>query len=335
MKSKNTIGEINRALKMNMISSNKLKNLKFEWLHKDFLPKKSLVMLYGSAGSGKSFFALYLCKYLLENKKVKEVYYFDADNGEITLKNRKLDIIINQNPNLRYIESNNMNRYVLFKEMAKLDKNEFENKLILIDSIRNFVRDMQDEKEIVYFFSILQEIRNKGASIIFLHHQPKQKPDENNKNYKGVTAFLDSVDEGYFLSNKKTSKNELILLLEPQKLRHEVKAQAFKINTLNLSLEQTDYLAYSSNEKEILTIDLVKNILKQEESPINQKDLASKIKQKSKDDFIQIIGYNALWKLLERFNRIIWNIQVKETSNKVKVKYFSLIQKGQECKAQG
>ncbi|WP_257936089.1 hypothetical protein [Campylobacter lari] len=49
-------------------------------------------------------------------------------------------------------------------------------------------------------FNELQKIRDNGATIIFLHHQPKQKPDENNKVYKGATTFLDSVDEGYFFT---------------------------------------------------------------------------------------------------------------------------------------
>ncbi|WHN18361.1 hypothetical protein QMK11_09555 [Campylobacter jejuni] len=50
----------------------------------------------------------------------------------------------------------------------------------------------------IKIFDELQRARDNGATIIFLHHQPKQNQDENNKAYKGATTFLDSVDEGYF-----------------------------------------------------------------------------------------------------------------------------------------
>ena len=42
-------------------------------------------MFYANAGSDKGYFMLYLSKYLLDNNKV----YFDSDNNERILKERK------------------------------------------------------------------------------------------------------------------------------------------------------------------------------------------------------------------------------------------------------
>ena len=76
-------------------------------------------------------------------------------------------------------------------------------------------------------------MRDKGATIIFLHHQPKQYGEENNKIYKGATAFMDSVDEAWYVS-KSFMQNEdsktLSLDLEPQKHRLDTKAQKATID---------------------------------------------------------------------------------------------------------
>lgn len=66
-----------------------LENLEFEWLIDDFLVKQTLVMIYAGAGSGKSYFMLYLSKYLLDSNKINRIIYFDADNSIKTLKERK------------------------------------------------------------------------------------------------------------------------------------------------------------------------------------------------------------------------------------------------------
>ncbi|BEK08001.1 hypothetical protein K0T47_001488 [Campylobacter jejuni] len=71
------------------VNIEKLESIDFEWLIDNFLVKQSLVMCYASAGSGKSYFILYLSKYLLDNNKVDRIFYFDGDNNERILKERK------------------------------------------------------------------------------------------------------------------------------------------------------------------------------------------------------------------------------------------------------
>ncbi|EAJ4357631.1 hypothetical protein C7L52_08270 [Campylobacter jejuni] len=301
-----------------------LENLEFEWLIDDFLVKQTLVMIYAGAGSGKSYFMLYLSKYLLDSNKINRIIYFDADNSIKTLKERKGNEFL-KTPNFYYYFSNNIQKFTLFKDMQKAK--DLNNTLIVIDSIRNFIQDdFNKDFTMIKIFDELQRARDNGATIIFLHHQPKQNQDENNKAYKGATTFLDSVDEGYFLHKKDTNKNEeFIILLEPQKKRFATKSQAFKINTLNLEFDFANYLEYGENNKAQITLNLVKEILNEHINGICQQELASKIKKKIEQDYIEIVGRNALWKLLDKYENIYWNIFYETQEKGGKKKIFKII----------
>ena len=86
------------------------------------------------------------------------------------------------------------------------------------------------------------------AEVWFLNHQNKQDfTGENNKTYKGATAFFDSCDETYFVKKRKESR--LIVTLEPMKQRDDTKPQTLIINTANLSLKFDDYMLYAMNDK--------------------------------------------------------------------------------------
>lgn len=53
----------------------------------------------------------------------------------------------------------------------------------------------------------MQNMRDYYAGVWFLNHQNKQDfTGENNKAYKGATAFFDSCDEAYFVKKKKENK---------------------------------------------------------------------------------------------------------------------------------
>ena len=318
-----TMLEILQANGFKKLSPQDLMNLRFEWLIEGFLVKQSLVMLYAQAGSGKSYFALYLSKFLLENSKVKQVLYLDADNGKPTLKERQIDKFISMS-HFNYIAENNLNKYTIFRHLQRAY--DLENTLIVIDSVRNFIKDdFNKDNMMIKFFDELQVLRDSGATIIFLHHQPKQIQDENNKLYKGATTFLDSVDEGYFLHKIDIKEyEEFIILVEPQKRRDATKPHAFKINTLNLSFESVDYLKYGENHKVQITLNLVKDILS-ECGELCQQDLASKIKRKIEQDYIEIVGRNALWKLLDKYKGILWEISYEPQEKGGNKKCFKLI----------
>lgn len=315
-----TTAQILQSKGFKMLNADKLKEISVQWLIDSFLVKQSLVMIYAAAGNGKSYFALYLSKFLLENGKIKEVFYFDADNSAVSLKDRGIENII-KTPNLHYCGELNLRlKSTLFNELLSVN---LANSLIIIDSIRNFIKgSFNDDESVMQSLDKLQSLRDKGASVVFLHHQPKQMEGENNKAYKGATSFLDSVDEGYFLYKKDNSEckelknSEFIVLLEPQKHRFpSTKPNAFKINTANFSLEKVDYLKFAETNKAQITLNLVREILL-EKTTLCQSDLAKEIKRKVEENFIEIVGRNALWRLLDKYDKVLWEISYESANLK-------------------
>lgn len=292
------------------------KNTKFEWLIPNFISKQSLNMIYAGAGSGKTMFALHLCNYLIKNNaKIDEILYFDADNGVDMLQNRQADKIVDDsNGKLKYILSNSLSRFGLFKNINKKAKfGDLKNKLVIIDSVRNFIKgSLSKDENITKFMADLQSVRDKGATIIFLHHQPKQGMDKNDENYKGATAFMDSVDEAYYLQNETdnaiVADNTMILSLKPKKRRSHTKEAVVQIDTKNLSLEFIKDDFFGLNEKEKISLQLAKEIVDQK-SEISQSDLANAIQKLANKNYLEIVGRNTLWKLFDKFDGKLFKIK--------------------------
>jgi hypothetical protein len=309
------------------------KNAKFEWLIPNFISKQSLNMIYAGAGSGKTMFVLHLCNYLIKNSaKIDEIFYFDGDNGVDMLQNRQADKIVDESDGkLKYILSNSLSRFGLFKNINKKSKfDDLKNKLIIIDSIRNFIKgSLSKDENITKFMADLQSLRDKGATIIFLHHQPKQGMDKNYENYKGATAFMDSVDEAYYLQNETDSAvvgdNEMILSLKPEKRRSRTKEIIALIDTKNLSLEfiKDDFFGLSDKEK--ISLQLAKEIIDQK-GEISQSDLANAIQKLANKNYLEIVGRNTLWKLFDKFDERLFIIRRLKGFGNCNKKIFKSLQ---------
>ena len=223
-------------------TSEMINNTKDEWIIPNFLAPQTITMIYASAGAGKSLFTLYLAKFLLQENKFSQIHYLDADNSPRVLKDRNLNQILDSfKDSFHYYFIDKPKNGDILTNLSK--SNDLDGVLIIIDSIRNFINvDFTKDDKITSFLDKLQKLRNLGATIIFLHHQPKQSDDENNKAYKGSTAFMDSVDEGYYLSLIKEHSilglSELFFTLEPQKFRFDMAVSNFIINTDNFGFKK-------------------------------------------------------------------------------------------------
>ncbi|EHO4741950.1 hypothetical protein KJV29_001169, partial [Campylobacter jejuni] len=100
---------------------------------------------------------------------------------------------------------------------------------------------------------------------------------------------------------------------------------AFKINILNLEFKFVDYLKFAENHKTQITLNLVKEILNENKNGICQQDLASKIKKKIEQDYVEIVGRNALWKLLDKYRNIYWSIFYEAQEKGGKKKIFKIL----------
>ena len=200
--------ELKLFQKMQKMGLNKsMINEKIEWLVDGSIPRCSLGMIYGEAGTGKSFAAFYLARHLKLQRKVKRVIYIDCDNPITVIAQRGIyELIENRSTTFKYIVANHKKfeyRSVLefLKELANsnFEKNKLlKNSLIIIDSIRDILegRDMNSDADIIGVMDVLKKIRDdKQATLIFLHH--KNKSGE----FKGSGSFRDSVDWSFEIKN--------------------------------------------------------------------------------------------------------------------------------------
>lgn len=295
------------------LTPEEIESFEDRWLIDDFITYQSLGMIYAQAGSGKSYLAVFLALYMLKNNIVKKVYYLDADNGNQTVKKRKIDKVIRlSNYKIKYLHSTKLNPFKKdrlisdFVRPLEQEPNDFYNDtLFIFDSARNFISgDLSADYKVRPILDDLQTLRDYGANVIFLHHQPKQpqNKDENNGLYKGATAFIDSVDYAYHLSSKKISDDKMLILLEAKKSRNLEKNQAFILDTMTFNLEFVDYDDYSMSDKELDTIEVIQEILNENKAGISKRELVKKVVERAKFNLIEILGDNALRSFLPKLN---------------------------------
>ncbi|MBR6611302.1 MAG: AAA family ATPase [Campylobacter sp.] len=296
-----------------------LDNSRLIWLKNSFIAKNMLYMFYAAPGSGKSLGAFYLALDLLKENKIDKLYYFDGDNPLATLTDRNISNFIQKFENkLRYISYTNKNvncKTIIPEILQKLkdDTNNKENILIVFDSIRNFTNaDMLSDKEVIPLMDTLQQLRDY-ATVWFLHHQPKQDLNDrskNNKAYKGSTAFMDSVDEAYFVS-KLPSNKRLTILFEPMKQRNSTTSQAITIDIKSGNISYDDYEYTALDIKRKTTVDYITRVINSSSNGINAKYIIYQVKAlaQSENNDDNIVGDKNFRELLKRFENKYWRIK--------------------------
>lgn len=76
-----TVEEQDRHFESQDMKPKVVENSKFEWLIEDFLVKNEITMFAALPNIGKSLTGFALSNMLLENKKIKTVFYLDGDMG--------------------------------------------------------------------------------------------------------------------------------------------------------------------------------------------------------------------------------------------------------------
>ncbi|GAD20000.1 hypothetical protein HFN_1244 [Helicobacter fennelliae MRY12-0050] len=267
-------------------------------------------MVYASAGVGKSLLSLELAYFLAKKPNVSKVIYLDGDNSEAALTARGLnEIVESSGAKLEYYF---VNPHKYFSIFNKLKEYNLENVVLIIDSIRNFINfDIKDDIKVTRYLQRLQKLRSKGATIIFLYHQPKQYGEENNKMYKGATAFIDSVDEAWYVSKsfiQNSNSKTLSLDLEPQKYRLDTKAQRAIIDNKTHTIFFRDDIRIGLSQKQQITLELAQEVINANPNGIIQSDLARQIVKIANANYYEIVGKNSLWNLLAEFENKLFKI---------------------------
>jgi len=308
---------------LNTLIANKLtaQDLQVEvsYLIENFLVKNSLNIIFAKAGQGKSWLMLALSLSLLKSGRISQCIYMDMDNSKAALKNRKIDELIESYPNLVYVHSSKINQsskdilYNLSKQ-AKENENCFENMLFIFDSIRDFLggSDMNSDRDILPLMAQLKDLREAGATVIFLHHTTK---DSDGQQFKGSTSFIDSVDVAYSLASNRND-NILSYQLMVHKDRLSVENNAFELNTQTMELTSENFQFSSMSDNEVSFVKSVQEYLETVgSSGIKQSQLLDNIGKSSDDKTAR--------KYLQKFAGDLWTSEKRAKENNATY-YFSI-----------
>ncbi|MCF6340117.1 MAG: helicase RepA family protein [Sulfurimonas sp.] len=291
-----------------------------EYLISNFLVVGSLNMIYAKAGMGKSFFTLSLSLALIKSRSIKQCIYLDADNSLTALKSRGIDLLIEKYPELIYIHSSKFDispQEILNKLStdAKQNSNAFEDTLFIFDSIRDYIGgDMNSDRDIIKIMQQLKDLREAGATIIYLHHTTKDS-DTDTPLFKGSTSFIDSVDCAFSLSSKRT-ENRLNYQLLVTKDRLSVEDCAFELDTTTMILQSENMQIAQLSEYEIAFVEKVQESLKfWGKDGVKQTHLLRSINKSSDDKTAR--------KYLQKFNGEFWKIEKRPQENNASY-YFPL-----------
>lgn len=291
---------------------NLLKNLEVKKEHKiesDYIipfcvKQNKITMIYAPAGVGKSFIAWGISKYAYRTQKVDQVIYLDADNGLDTIFSRNVTNLTKY-ANFHYVIFNNPNiitQYTPNGCLNALKKYDLNNKLIIVDSIKDFiVGDVTRDSDMSVFSKLIMKLRTQGATVLMLHHTNK-----GGNAYKGATNLLDSVDTAYSVQplNMGTSRKDGYLewKLIGQKKRDGGEDFELKYYVDSSDIElKLDVLGYIK-EKDIELIERIEKIIK--ENYLIHHDQIFKLLKKHKKD-------KKVIKILNDFVNSKWFVKIR------------------------
>jgi len=287
-------------------------DMEFEYLIQNFLVYQSITMIFAKGGAGKSLFLLALVLYLLHHEKITYCIYMDMDNSTMALKDRNLDEIVTQYPNLHYIHRSKTDKPAkelieMLAEDAHNNERGFEKVLIILDSIRDFLsgKDMNTDKDVAPLMEQLKIIRDAGATIIFLHHTKKE---HGNSQYKGSTSFIDSIDVAYGLEKTTLTDRLVSFSLTIEKDRIPVENTGFELDLESFELRLGNYILASMTEDETKFVTDIKSVLTVHTDGIKQSDLLAAIGTSSDDKTAR--------NRLKRFDGTLWfSKKIREKNN--------------------
>lgn len=295
----------------------KIDSIKSEYLFDNFLVVNEITMISARPAEGKSLLTVALCNMLLQNDKIEQVFYLDGDNSAATLKDRNIHHLKQQHNN-RFRYFCGLQKIELQKIIQTLLKIDLSNCLIVFDSIKNFITGDRDKnKDVSKVMDALKALRNKGATVIFLHHNNKKQKDFES-DFAGSSAFAEDTSNAFKLVKNEHKK---ALILVPYKARvGKLEPIAFMHNS-NHTLTKIDYLEACETQEIEEINDEIKSFIEEQ----NQKPNYSKIMQhlqkegfpRNKSNLALQNGKNRYWKeeKLTQNNRSVYTliIQVVET----------------------
>ncbi|WP_170000334.1 AAA family ATPase [Campylobacter sp. RM9328] len=268
-----------------------------ETLIDGFLLEKSINIVWGKSGLGKTWLCFAIAKYL-SNLGVDSVY-IDADNGIDLIKDRGYDEIIKElQGRITYINADFMDdsKTQMQKTLELIEEgaaNGYEKALFILDSLSFFLGDgIYDEIKIYKLITFCKKIRRAGGTVIIIAHATK-----GGTNLRGSSSLINSVDEVWEVGAQPSKAGELNFVLSPYKQRLDVKESAFNIELKGCKLNHAVPENIKIDEKEAALIEQIKSALLSGE--LNQNKIYKALEKSKGDRGVQAV--------LDRFCGVYWD----------------------------
>ncbi len=221
---------MNRFSFLETISLQELEELETrETLVKNFLLEKSINILWGRSGLGKTWLCMGLCKMLARNGC--DIVYLDADNGIDILKDRGYDKVIKElSGSMTYINADFMDdaKAGMDKVFSQLEDNAkagYKRAIFIMDSLTFFLNgNVYDEIKINNLIRFTKRLRRAGGTLIIIAHSTK-----TGEVLRGSSNLTNAVDEVWKIRTTPARKGEINYICEPEKKRLDVSKCAFNV----------------------------------------------------------------------------------------------------------
>ena len=292
-----------------------------EPLFDKFIYKATTTVIHSAPGQGKSTLILSIIKHCIDNKKIKKVIYFDADNPPSVLKDRLTGLLEQYQKEIIYFSSALMTTDQMEMEMDRLCtyKNQGEDILVVVDVLGRFVKgSIKNDSDVVPIIAKINRlVIDFGATSIIVHHSNKEKGDEGRPIFQGTQQISGSTDATYGLVR---DINKISLFKDKARfgyvadnVKFEIDARELKINSFEAKYigedDNEDIELDESEDIEITLEDLIQYIKENNSvslSKIKARFNASKNRPKDKK------RANEIWSLIQDNKDIIeWNGEYK------------------------
>jgi replicative DNA helicase len=268
LKAEKNIDDLDNLFDKFDLDVKKIENTKFEYLYPNFMVKNEITMFAAPPSSGKSLVSVALCNMFLSQNKIETIIYFDADNGSATIKERNIHKIKQKfDKRFRYFHESSASKSQMIQIIKQLQKTDLNDVFIVFDSIKNFMMgaDRDKNKDVSKVMEVLQSLRARGATVLFLHHTNKPQKDIE-LIYAGSSAFQEDTGNAYILQ-KNDFKNSFIFKKFKERTG-DLKNAAFKYDADSHTLSQVDFTEASETEEIAEINDLIIEFLeKQTQKP--------------------------------------------------------------------
>ena len=220
-----------------------------KWMIKDVIEDNSLTMIFGSAGSGKTFLALDMALCIATGKPYHELEVqqgsvaYIAGEGHAGFAKRVAAWCKNFNQDLTGVPFAKSNRSVILNdpdselhlcnELDALQEQIGKLNLIVLDTLSRTLDGEENNQNMMAYVQVCDRLKDRyQCTVMIVHHIGHQNKDRG----RGAYALHGSLDSEYRVEQWGDFK----ILLTPTKMKDEEKSEPLAFMKLSVSLVDAD-----------------------------------------------------------------------------------------------